>query len=162
MDQNGVEVTTGGKTYQGQYFENPDSVAVFSDHIEDHNPIDLTGSGKLQDFSFSINGDCRGTCLASGTFQYSGTPDQTRDLLDQRGAFRSIVDRTIPIWGKSIDESQFHDNTTQARFGEGPSPHFSVPRDPRATVPTIGPFHVDKDAPGLSHLACAKAGIGCQ
>jgi RHS repeat-associated protein len=162
VDQNGVEITTGGKRYQGQYFENPESVAVFSDHIEDHNPIDLTGSGNLQDFSFHIDDNCRSTCLASGTFQYNGTPDQTRNILDQRGAFRSIVDRTIPIWGKSIDEWQYHENTTQHRFGGGPSPHFSVPRDPRATVPTVGPFHVDKDAPGIQHLACAELGVGCQ
>src|SRR5437879_4546867 len=41
-------------------------------------------------------------------------------------------------------------------------PHFSLPDNPKNTVPTVGPFHVDKDAPGLQHLGCAKLGVGCQ
>jgi len=85
---------------------------------------------------YFINDNCGGTCLASGTFQYGLTADQTRTLLDLRGAFRSVVDRTIPGLGRSLDEMKFHWNTTQHRFGDGPSLHISVPRDPSATVPS--------------------------
>ena len=161
MNENGVLIKTAQGAFQGEYFQNPESVAVFSGHIEDHNPIDLSGSGKLQGFQFHIYDNCGGTCLASGKFKVNATPDWTRDLLDQRGAFRSIVDRTIPLLGQSADEMIFHPETTQHRFGAGPSPHLSVPRDPKATVPTVGPFHVDRDAPGLRHAACALLGIGC-
>jgi RHS repeat-associated protein len=163
----GVEVTTGGKTYTGEYFENPDSIKMENVNGEstfvDHNQITLggkTGSG-LENFSFFVNGNCSGTCLASGTFDFNATPDQTRNYLDAHGAFRSIVDRTIPLYGASLDEEFFHQGTTQHRFGEGPSLHVSVPRDPKATVPTMGLFHVDKDAPGLAHAGCAWFGVGC-
>src|SRR6266568_1364805 len=163
---NGVEVTTGGKTYTGEYFENPDSIKMENVNGEstfvDHNQITLggkAGSG-LENFSFFFNGNCSGACLASGTFDFNSTPDQTRNYLDAHGAFRSIVDRTIPLYGASLDEEFFHQGTTQHRFGEGPSLHVSVPRDPKATVPTMGLFHVDKDAPGLAHAGCAWFGVG--
>jgi len=164
---NGVEVTTGGKTCTGEYFENPDSIKMENVNGEstfvDHNQITLggkAGSG-LENFSFFVNGNCSGTCLASGTFDFNSTPDQTRNYLDAHGAFRSIVDRTIPLYGASLDEEFFHQGTTQHRFGEGPSLRVSVPRDPKATVPTMGLFHVDKDAPGLAHAGCAWFGVGC-
>jgi RHS repeat-associated protein len=164
---NGVEVTTGGKTYTGEYFENPDSIKMENVNGEstfvDHNQITLGGKARsgLENFSFFVNGNCSGTCLASGTFDFNSTPDQTRNYLDAHGAFRSIVDRTIPLYGASLDEEAFHQGTTQHRFGEGPSLHVSVPRDPKATVPTMGLFHVDKDAPGLAHAGCAWLHVGC-
>jgi RHS repeat-associated protein len=149
VNENGVQITTPNGMGEGVFIANTPAA-------------DVQGSGAFQDFEFKINGNCSGTCLDSGTFQFNGTPDQTRDLLDDRGAFRSIVDRTIPILGKSIDEMRYHPDTTQARFGDGPSPHFSVPRDPGNTIPMIGPFHVDIAAPSLAHLACATLGVECQ
>src|SRR6202165_5802102 len=60
---NGVEVTTGGKTYTGEYFENPDSIKMKNVNGEstfvDHNQITLggkAGSG-LENFSFFVNGN---------------------------------------------------------------------------------------------------------
>jgi RHS repeat-associated protein len=149
VNENGVQITTKDGIFQGAF-------------IKDTPAADLQGSGKLTDFSFHIDSNCGGTCLSSGTFQYNGTPDQTRYLLDQRGAYRSAADRTIPGVDRSIDEMVYHWNTTQHRFGVGPSPHFSVPRDSKSTVPTWGPFHVDKDAPGAKHLGCATLGVGCK
>ena len=113
----------------------------------------------FEGFSFHIDGSCNGKCLDSGTFKFNGTPDEARNLLDKRGAFRSVVDQTIPGLGHSLDEEYFleHRNTTQHRFGDVPSPHFSVPRDPKTMVPTVGGFHVDTDAPGLQHFGCAVA-----
>jgi hypothetical protein len=101
-------------------------------------------------------------CLASGSFSFNAPRDFTGNVLELRGSFRSIVDRRIPGWGQSLDENEFHPGTEQYRFGTGPSPHFSLPDNPKNTVPTVGPFHVDKDAPGLQHLGCAKLGVGCQ
>ena len=154
VNGSGVQITTGTGTSSAQT-----SQGIFISGSPAAN--NLQGSGALKGFTFDINRNCDGTCLASGTFSYNGTPDQTRDLLDSRGAFRSIVDQTLPGVGKSVDEMEYHPNTTQHRFGDTPSPHFSVPRDPRDTVPTVGPFHVDTNAPGLKHLGCATLGIGC-
>jgi RHS repeat-associated protein len=163
VDQNGIEVTTGGKTYSGQYFDNPASHTTDANGNDvNHNPITLRGSGPFVGFSFNINGDCNGTCLASGRFSFKAPRDFTGKVLELRGSFRSIVDRRIPGWGKSLDEWEYHPGTEQYRFGKGPSPHFSLPDNPKDTVPTVGPFHVDKDAPGLQHLGCAKLGVGCQ
>lgn len=162
IDQNGVEITTGGKTYQGEYFDNPASHSKDSSGNDvNNNPIDLKGSGALGGFSFHIDGNCGGTCLASGSFSFPGPRDFTGQVLELRGSFRSIADRRIPGWGKSLDEWEFHPGTEQYRFGKGPSPHFSLPDNPKNTVPTKGPFHVDTDAPGLKHLGCAKLGVGC-
>jgi hypothetical protein len=162
VDQNGVEVTTGGKTYSGEYFDNAASHTTDANGNDvNHNPIDLKGSGSFGGFSFNINGNCSGTCLASGSFSFQGPRDFTGQVLELRGAFRSVVDRRIPGWGKSLDEWEFHPGTEQYRFGTGPSPHFSLPDNPRNTVPTVGPFHVDKDAPGAKHLGCAWFGVGC-
>lgn len=163
VDQNGVEVTTGGKSYSGQYFDNPASHTTDANGNDvNHNPVDLKGGGQFVGFSFNINGNCSGTCLASGSFSFNAPRDFTGNVLELRGSFRSIVDRRIPGWGKSLDENEFHPGTEQYRFGTGPSPHFSLPDNPKDTVPTVGPFHVDKDAPGLQHLGCAKLGVGCQ
>jgi RHS repeat-associated protein len=162
VDQNGVEVTTGGKTYSGEYFDNAASHTTDANGNDvNHNPIDLKGSGSFGGFSFNINGNCSGTCLASGSFSFQGPRDFTGQVLELRGAFRSVVDRRIPGWGKSLDEWEFHPGTEQYRFGTGPSPHFSLPDNPKNTVPTVGPFHVDKDAPGAKHLGCAWFGVGC-
>jgi RHS repeat-associated protein len=164
---NGVEVTTGGKTYTGEYFENPDSIKMENVNGEstfvDHNQITLggkAGSG-LENFSFFVNGNCSGTCLASGTFDFNSTPDQTQHVVGCVRPYRCLGDRTILLYGASLDEDFFQRDTTQHRFGLCPLLHVSVPRDPKATVPTMGLFHVDKDAPGLAHAGCAWFGVGC-
>jgi RHS repeat-associated protein len=150
VNENGVQITTAQGTSGAKFIDNTPTA-------------DISGSGKFADFSFHIDGSCGGKCLDSGTFKFNGTPDQARDLLDKRGAFRSPVDWTIPGIGHSLDEEYFpeHKNTTQHRFGQDPSPHFSVPRDPNATIPTVGGFHVDTNAPGVRHLGCAVAGVAC-
>jgi len=59
VDQNGVEVTTGGKTYSGEYFDNKASHTTDANGNDvNHNPVDLTGSGSFGGFSFNINGNC--------------------------------------------------------------------------------------------------------
>jgi RHS repeat-associated protein len=152
--QNGVRINGNNK---GIYFDNPASIHSGVDT----NPIDLSGSDQLQGFQFHINGNCGGTCMASGTFTYEGTPTQTEQLLERRGGFQTIWDIPLPgIW-QSVDEMVYHRNSTQYRFGVGPSPHFSVPAGPPNLLPTVGPFHVDTNVPNLKHGACAILGVDC-
>jgi hypothetical protein len=171
VDKNGVQITTGGNTYQGVYFENKDSDAKHSADGTDHNPITLQGDANkgLGGFTFNFNGNCGGTCLSSGSFQFAGTPAQARAALRAAGAwdygiFDAIDSSNLPSFGH-------HPNSDQFRFGSGPSPHFSVPydllaygrwvvRNPKSTVPATGDFHVDA-ATGTSHGLCANFGIGC-
>jgi hypothetical protein len=150
VNENGVQITTSQGTSGAKFIDKTPTA-------------DINGSGKFEGFSFHIDGSCNGKCLDSGTFKFNGTPDETRNLLDKRGAFRSVVDQTIPGLGHSLDEETFpeHRNTTQHRFGDVPSPPFSVPRDPKSMVPTVGGFHVDTNAPGLQHFGCAVAGVAC-
>jgi hypothetical protein len=171
VDRNGVEITTGGNTYQGVYFDNPASHTTDENGNDvNHNPITLQGdAGKgFGGFTFNFNGNCGGTCLSSGSFQFAGTPDQARAALKAAGAwdygiFDFIDSSHLPLVGH-------HPDTDQFRLGSGPSPHFSVPYDflafgrwvvqnPQSTVPSTGDFHVDAHT-GTSHGLCANLGIG--
>jgi RHS repeat-associated protein len=152
VNENGVQITGAeGSAAEGTY------TAQF---IADTPAADLGGSGAFEGMSFNINGDCGGRCLASGTFTFNGTADQTRDTLTSRGAFQNWVDRKGP-GQRTWNEIFVHPNSTSHRFGEGPSPHFLVPRT-QGTSPTSGEFHVDKDVPGAKHFGCLMTGIGCQ
>jgi RHS repeat-associated protein len=160
VNENGVKIT-GDKTaaVQGTFA---------AEFIENTPGADVAGSGAFEGFNFKIEGSCGGRCLASRTFSVRGGTDATRDLLDARGAYRSVADKRIPLLGRSVDEMVFHPDATQHRFGSGPSPHFSVPdagcgeRCSGHSLRTTGPFHVDKDSAGLAHILCATSGIGCQ
>lgn len=148
VNEHGVQITTGGHTYQGIFINNTQAA-------------DLSGGGSLRGFSFHIgSSDEKHGVLSAGEFTFNANRDQTRSILDHRGAFQSIADFR-GILGTSFDEFSEHHHSTQHRFGTGPSPHFSVGDDPRNAVPTRGGFHVDRDAPGFKHLACVRLGIGC-
>ena len=172
VDKNGVEVTTGGKTYQGVYFDNPASHTTDANGDVNHNPITLQGDASkgFGGFTFNFNGNCGGTCLSSGSFQFAGTPEQARAALKAAGAwnygvFDDIDGSNLPFFGH-------HPDSTQFRFGSGPSPHFSLPDfflrtpmgaiygNPKSTVPASGDFHVDSFT-GVSHGLCANFGVGC-
>jgi RHS repeat-associated protein len=151
VNENGVQITGAeGGTAEGTF------TAQF---IPDTPAASLEGSGAFEGVSFNINGDCNGRCLASGTFSFNGSPNDLRQSLGERGAYQTWVDRPRKS-GRSLNE-RFHPNTTSHRFGDGPSPHFLVTKDPNATVPTVGDFHVDEHAPGLKHLWCASTKL-CQ
>ncbi len=91
VDQNGVHVTTGGNTYQGVYYDNPASKTYDSNGnvVDDRNPLTLQGDASkgFGGFTFTLNGNCGNTCLASGSFQFAGTPDQARAALRAAGAW---------------------------------------------------------------------------
>jgi RHS repeat-associated protein len=169
VDQNGVHITTGGNTYQGVYYDNPASKTYDSNGkvVDDRNPLTVQGDASkgLGGFTFNFNGNCGGTCLSSGSFQFAGTPDQARAALKAAGAW------DYGGWD-ALDSTIFghHPDTDQFRFGSGPSPHFSVPQDytndswpflnPKSTVPATGDFHVDANV-GPSHFWCANFSVGC-
>jgi len=168
VDKNGVEITTGGNTYQGVYFDNPASHTTDANGNDvNHNPITLQGDASkgFGGFTFNFNGNCGGTCRSSGSFQFAGSLDQARAALKAAGAWDyGIVDA-----GDSAALGH-HPGTEQFRFGAGPSSHFSVPYDhsndymlwtiPKYSVPTVGDFHVDATT-GWSHFWCANFGMGC-
>jgi RHS repeat-associated protein len=161
VNEAGVQITNmGGQTFTGVFTENA---------------VSLSGAGKLQDFSFTITGSSlQNGVLAGGTFEYSGTNEQTKQVLSKRGAFSYVLD---PF-------NKFHPGTTQYRFADlpplqlgimdnwgtiqlqtsnfGTSSHLSVATKPKANVPkTVGEWHVDS-ATGIRHLGCAIGGVRCQ
>jgi RHS repeat-associated protein len=143
VDQNGVVIN--GKD-QGIYFKNAASDEERSGDGTDHNPITLAGlkGGALEGFGITINGNCNGTCLSSGTWAYPGTNEQAGDLLFSRGAFHLLGENIRASLGYGD-----HPYSTQYRFGGSAcslfscenSPHLSVPNDPKSNVPKG--FHVD-------------------
>ena len=159
VNENGVQITTGGQSYQGTFISNTPAA-------------DVQGSGQLQDFSFHINGNCGGSCFTSGEWSYNGTLNQARALLYDRGSF------TIPFEDSRAGLGLgAHPFSTQHRFGGSDctflscanSPHLSVAYDPgsnhyvaaddvaaaklepKANVPSTGGFHVDAHADWIGH-----------
>jgi RHS repeat-associated protein len=174
VNQNGVQITTDQGAFGGEFISNTPAANG------------IQGSGALAGFTFDVNGNCSGTCLASGAFHFNGSGDEARALLTSRGAWSYwLLDRL------DSTEFGFHNETDQFRFGSGPSPHLSVPwndvmrpdyskhmsginvvdgyshfvlewvHNPKATVPINGDFHVDK-ATGLTHARDAFCSVaGC-
>jgi hypothetical protein len=174
VNQNGVQITTANGTFGGEFISNTPAAN------------NIQGSGALAGLTFDVNGNCGGTCFASGAFHFNGSGDQARTLLGTRGAWSyGPMD-----WLDSTDFG-FHPETDQFRFGTGPSSHLSVPwnevmrpdyskhmsginaldgysdfvlqavHNPKATVPINGDFHVDK-ATGLGHAKDAFCSVaGC-
>ena len=169
---NGNGVVINGS--EGIYFDNPESHMTDANGNDINlNPITLSGDASkgFGGFTFDINGNCGGTCLSSGSFQFAGTPDEARAALMAAGAWSYVTDSTL-------DQLE-HPNTEQFRFGSGPSPHFSLPYQqilmpgsgeheltlpkPLSTVPASGGFHVDETT-GLGHAThtlCGWLGLGC-
>ncbi len=156
VNQNGVQITTGGQAYQGQFISNTPAA-------------DIQGSGELKDFNFHVDGNCGGTCMSSGEWSYHGSLNDARALLYQRGSFTIPFEDMRAGFGFGA-----HPFSTQHRFGGADcsffscpnSPHLSVAYDPgtsnylaavkqepKANVPQTsnGGFHVDFHADWLGH-----------
>jgi hypothetical protein len=113
------------------------------------------GRGALKDFSITINGNCNGTCLSSGTWSFAGSWEDARQTLYSRGSFAFPGEDQVADMGFGA-----HAYTTQHRFA-GPncsmlysnscqnSPHLSVPYDPQWNVPQG--FHVDANEDMYHH-----------
>ena len=157
VNEAGVQITNGqGQTFTGTFTENA---------------VQLLGDDKLKDFTFNITGSSlKDGVLASGTFDYNGTNQETKQVLSERGAFSYLLD---PL-------NKFHPDTTQYRFANlpplmlgimdnidsirlqtdnfGTSSHLSVANRPNSNVPkTMGEWHVDNST-GVRHLGCAIGG----
>lgn len=155
VDEHGV--TINGKS-QGIYFDNPASQTRDANGtvVDDRNPITLAGSSALKDFTITINGNCGGTCLSSGTWSYPGSLEDARATLYGRGSF------SFPGEDEKADLGYGdHTYSTQHRFGASTcpffscrnSPHISVPNSwvpvPKDTVPQG--FHVDAHGSFIGH-----------
>jgi RHS repeat-associated protein len=159
VDENGV--TINGKS-QGIYFDNRASQTRDANGtvVDDHNPITLAGSGSLKDFTITLNGNCSGTCLSSGTWSYPGSLEEARVTLYGRHSFSLLGEDDAADMGFGQ-----HAYSTQHRFG-GPtcgvfscadSPHLSVPTeapDPKMNVPQG--FHVDAHGDFYHHSQDVK------
>lgn len=152
VNEKGIQITANkGTGFAGTYS---------GEFVEGTGGARLEGSGAFEDFSFTIDSKGGDGALAKGTFEFQGKADTARSLLDARGAYRAMMDEFSITTGRAdwsgrccdkttlpITEWIFHPNSTQHRFGSGPSPHFSVPRG-NDSVPTRGEFHVDKHGTG--------------
>ncbi|HEY2547184.1 MAG TPA: RHS repeat-associated core domain-containing protein [Candidatus Acidoferrum sp.] len=148
FSENGVVINGKG---EGIYFDNPagQTKDASGNVVDDSNPITLAGSGALKNLSFTVNGNCSGTCLSSGEWTFDANSYAgIGGLFAQRGAFTKLGEDAVALLGEGA-----HPRTSQFRFG-GPlnSPHLSVPYDypgtvpydPTTTVPRTGNFHVDE------------------
>ena len=119
------------------------------------------GSGALKDFTITINGNCSGTCLSSGTWSYPGSLEDARATLYGRHSF------SFPGEDEAADMGfGQHAYSTQHRFGASTcpffscanSPHVSVPNSwvpvPKDTVPQG--FHVDAHGDFYNHRQDVK------
>ena len=102
----------------------------------------------------------------SATYKWSRDQADVVQALNQMGAFSYLAEAGGNPKHPGDLNFRFTTGAYPDLFNYGPSPHFLVPNDPRATVP-VGPgyvtgFHVDSKTGSLSHGACAWLGLGCQ
>jgi RHS repeat-associated protein len=111
LDENGVQINGNN---QGIYFDNPTSHSADANGNDvNNNPLNLAGSGNLQDFNFHIDSNCGGSCWTAGKWTFSGRAfSGISDLLDQRGAFNIPGEDAVAFLGYGA-----HPYTTQHRFG---------------------------------------------
>jgi len=152
VNANGVQLTTANGTSEG----------VFISGTPAAKNIQGDASKGFGGFTFDINGNCGGTCLSSGSFQFTGTPQEARDALLSAGAWN------YGFWDMlNSTPLGHHPETDQFRFGSGPSLHVSVPWDflgiidmqlvpnPASTVPATGGWHADETI-GYTHFKHAN------
>jgi hypothetical protein len=163
VNANGVQITTtdanaNQSTAQGIFINGTPSANIQGD----------PKAAGWSDFVFNINGsdEKKGT-LTSGSATYKWSRDQADVIaaLNMMGAFSYIPEQVFGNYHHPGDLNfRFASGAHPNLFDYGPSPHFTLPQDPKATVP-VGPgyvtgFHVDSHT-GPRHSACAEKGWGC-
>lgn len=158
VNASGVEITTANGTAQGIFINGTPSANIQGD----------PKAAGWSDFVFNINGsDEKSGTLTSGIATYKWSRDQADVIaaLNKMGAFSYIPEQLFGNYHHPGDLNfRFSSGTHPNLFDYGPSPHFTLPQDPKATVP-VGPgyitgFHVDSHT-GPRHSACAERGWGC-
>ena len=159
VNWNGVRITTAQGTFEGIFINGTPAADIQGDPRE-------TG---FSDFVFHIEkSDEQHGVLDEGTATYKWSRDQADvvDALNQMGAFSYLPEQVAknPHHPGQLN-FRFAAGALPNLFNYGPSPHFLVPADAKATVP-IGPgylteFHVDSKT-GPLHVACAEWGIACK
>jgi RHS repeat-associated protein len=158
VNENGVEITTATGTAQGIFINGTPAANIQGD----------PKAAGWSDFVFNINSsdEKKGT-LTQGSATYKWSRDQADVIaaLNTMGAFSYVAEQLLGNYHHPGELNfRFSSGAHPNLFDYGPSPHFTLPQDPKATVP-VGPgydtgFHVDSHT-GPRHSACAEKGIGC-
>jgi RHS repeat-associated protein len=157
VNANGVQLTTANGTSEGVFINNTPSATIQGD----------PKAAGWSDFTFNIFG----SDVGHGNLDYgSATYKWSRDQADAIGALSKMTGEFVyPFEGLFYNNHpgnlnfRFSTGAAPSLWDYGPSPHFTVPMDPRATVP-VGPgyvtgFHVDSMTGAAGHVACAKLGV---
>jgi hypothetical protein len=129
----------------------------------------LQGSGEFEGFVFSINkSDERTGVWADGRYTYNGSRDQAdviKVLSGIKGEFTYKGEGSLYNNHPGYFNFRFSSGAYPGLFDYGPSPHFLVQQNAKTTVPVgpgySGPFHVDNKSGSVTHVMCAKLGVGC-
>jgi hypothetical protein len=156
VNASGVQITTAQGTSEGIFINGTPSATIQGD----------PKAAGWSDFTLSIFGsDVQHGNLDYGTATYKWSRYQS-DVMDALGKMGGEF--TYPLEGSLWNNHpenfnyRFSTGAYPSLFNYGPSPHFTVPWDPRATVP-VGPgyvmgFHVDSRSGAVQHGVCANFG----
>jgi len=134
VDQNGVEVTTGGKSYSGQYFDNPASHTTDANGNDvNHNPVDLGNLSKL-DAPSNAGGLNSGDALAREALDayYSLSMGEKAADLAAAGLYPGLYRPTenynnLNPSGTAITSSSYYQGISDGRGGERVGIQFITP-----------------------------------
>ena len=148
----GITVTQDGKTYQG----------VWDTNKGENGTVTVAGAGALKGYNAEVNGNCGGTCVASGAIK---STDPTAGNITK--ALFGVLDTKGSGYVKNAGTDGinfFHPGATNFRgHSDGdqkgiPSTH--IPIDPKQALPNAE-WHVDRTFPydgagdWLEHAGCA-------
>jgi RHS repeat-associated protein len=152
LGEHGISVTQDGKQYQG----------VWDTNKGENGTVTVAGEGALKGYNADVNGNCGGTCVASGEIR-SADPK----VSDITQALFGVLNAKDSGYVKNAGTDAlnfFHPGATNFR-GHTPGdpkgiPSTHIPIDPKATLPN-NEWHVDGAFPydgvhdWLEHAGCA-------
>jgi RHS repeat-associated protein len=156
VNASGVQITTAQGTYAGVFINGTPSATIQGD----------PKAAGWSDFTFNIFGsDVQHGNLDYGSATYKGSSNQSdvmNALSKMSGEFTYPGEGTLYNNHPGNFNFRFSTGADPSLFNYGPSPHFTVPQEPRPTVP-VGPgyamgFHVDSMTGSIPHVLCAKLG----
>jgi len=153
LGPHGITVTQDGKSYTG----------VWDTNKGENGAVTVAGTGALKGYDADVNGNCGGTCVASGDIR-SATPNAGN--ITQ--ALFKVLDTSQSGYVKNAGTDAwnfFHPGATNFR-GHADSdqkgiPSTHIPIDPKASLPN-NEWHVDRTYPYdgvgdfLEHAGCAS------
>ena len=152
LGAHGISVTQDGKSYNG----------VWDTNKGENGAVTVAGAGALSGYNATVNGNCGGTCVASGEIR---SADPKAGNITQ--ALFGVLDKSSSGYVKNAGTDAmnfFHPGATNFRGHSNgdaqgiPSTH--IPIDPKASLPN-NEWHIDKSFPydgvgdWLEHAGCA-------